>query len=339
VRLPLAALAATLATALVAACSSSAAAPPAQTAVVPLPSVQLGVDLDFYATPGADITATARQDIAYIRSLHANAVSISFPFFSDKTGSVLQPLAKTPSVAQLGILITAAEQAGLAVTVRPLLSQTALGKARVQWKPAQLAAWFRAYQHFLLPYAAVAQRDHADVFVIGAELNRFANASEWATLRTAIAAVFHGKLGFSNNWLGAKNATPGVTQMTDAYEPVPLSDDASLAALAGAVSYWSHALPYGSVLSEVGIAAQSGAYAHPWTLGSKTTPIKPEIQANWFSAQCQAVVQDHLGGIYFWPLYFGQSLTARTDSPTAWAATPGAAAIARCFSAIAASSR
>jgi hypothetical protein len=105
------------------------------------------------------------------------------------------------------------------------------------------------------------------------------------------------------------------------------------------VSYWSHALPYGSVLSEVGIAAQSGAYAHPWALGSKSAPIKPEIQANWFSAQCQAVVQDHLGGIYFWPLYFGQSLTARTEGPTSWAATAGAAAIARCFSAMAASSQ
>lgn len=332
------AVAATLATALLAACTS-AAPPPAQTAAVPLPSVQLGVDLDFYATPGANITAAARQDIAYIKSLHANAVSISFPFFSDKTGSVLRPLAKTPSVAQLGTLITVAEQAGLAVTVRPLLSQTALGKARVRWKPAQLDAWFRAYQHFLLPYAAVAQRDHADVFVIGTELNRFAKAPEWGATRTAVATVFRGKLAFSDNWLGTKNATAGVTQMTDAYESVPLSDSASLPALAGAVSYWTHALPYGSVLSEVGIAAQSGAYAHPWALGSKTAPIKPEIQANWFTAQCQAVVQDHLGGIYFWPLYFGQSLTARTAGPTAWAATAGAAAIAQCFSSMAASSQ
>ena len=332
------AAAATLTTALVAACSS-AAPPPAQTAIVPLPSVQLGVDVDFYATPGANITAAARQDIAYIKSLHANAVSISFPFFTDKTGSVLRPLAKTPSVAQLDTLITVAEQAGLAVTVRPLLSQTALGKARVRWKPAQLAAWFSAYQRFLLPYAAAAQRDHADVFVIGTELNHFATAPEWSALSTAVAAVFHGKLAFSNNWSGTKNATAGVTQMTDAYESVPLADSASQTALAGAVSYWSHALPYGSVLSEVGIAAQSGAYAHPWALGSKSAPIKPEIQANWFSAQCQAVVQDHLGGIYFWPLYFGQSLTARTEGPTSWAATAGAAAIARCFSAMAASSQ
>ena len=222
------------------------------------------------------------------------------------------------------------------MTVRPLLSQAALGKARVHWKPAQLAAWFSAYQHFLLPYAAMAQRDHADVFVIGTELNNFANAPEWATLRAAVAAVYHGKLAFSNNWLGIKNATPGVTEMTDAYEPVPLSDSAPVSALAGAVAYSVHALPYGSVLSEVGIAAQSRAYAHPWELGSKTAPIKPQIQANWFSAQCQAVVQDHLGGIYFWPLYFGQSLTVpdRADGPTAWAATPGATAIAKCFTAL-----
>ena len=124
--------------------------------------------------------------------------------------------------------------------------------------------------------------------------------------------------------------------MTDAYAPVPLNDSAPVSALAGAVAYSVHALPSGNILSEVGIAAQSRAYAHPWEVGSKTAPIKPQIQANWFSAQCQAVAEDHLGGIYFWPLYFGQSLTVpdRADGPTAWVATPGATAIAKCFTAL-----
>ena len=329
--------AALLVAALLAACSSAAPQPPPADQV-PLPSVQLGIDLDFYASPGANITATARQDVAYIKSLHANAVSISFPFYSNKAGSVLGSLAKTPSAAQLSTLITMAENADLAVTVRPLLSQTALGKARVHWKPAHLAAWFTAYQHFLLPYAALAQSDHAAVFVVGTELNSFADAPEWATLKTAVAAVYHGKLAFSNNWSGTKNTTSGLTEMIDAYEPVPLSDSASVPALAGAVTYWAHTLPYGSVLSEVGIAAQADAYAHPWGLGSESASIKPQIQANWFTAQCQAVVQDRLGGIYFWPLYFGQPLTGRTDGPTAWAATPGAAAISKCFATMAANS-
>jgi hypothetical protein len=333
------AVAAMLTTALVAAsCSSSTAQQPPQATQVPLPSVQLGIDLDFYATPGADITSTARQDIAYIKSLHANAVSISFPFYSNKAGSALGPLAKTPSVSQLGALITMAEKDRLAVTLRPLLSQTALGEARVHWRPAHLGEWFTAYQHFLLPYAALAQSDHVAVFVIGTELNEFANARSWSTIRAAVATIYHGELAFSNNWLGTRNATAGLAEMTDAYEPVPLSDSASEPALAGAVTYWAQALPYGNVLSEVGIAAQSGAYAHPWGLGSKTAPIKPQIQANWFSAQCQAVVQDHLGGIYFWPLYFGQSLSGSADDPTAWAATPGAAAIAKCFTTVEASS-
>lgn len=323
--------AALLAAVLLAACSSGAPQP-LPSAQIPLPSLQLGIDLDFYASPGANITPTARQDIAYIKSLHANAVSISFPFYTSKTGAALGPLAKTPSVAQLDTLVSIAENADLAVTVRPLLSQTALGKARVHWKPAHLAAWFTAYEHFLLPYAAMAQRDHVAVLVIGAELNDFANAPEWTTFKTSIAAVYRGKLAFSNNWHGTDNTTAGLTEMIDAYEPVLLSDSASVPALAGAVTYWAQSLPYGSVLSEVGIAAQSGAYAHPWDLGSEAAPIKPQIQANWFNAQCQAVVRDHLGGIYFWPLYFGQSLTVRTDGPTSWAATPAATAISHCFS-------
>jgi ABC-type sugar transport system ATPase subunit len=109
-------------------------------------------------------------------------------------------------------------------------------------------------------------------------------------------------------------------------------------AIAAGIVLVPAALPAGSVLSEVGIAAQSGAYAHPWDVGSKTAPIVPQVQANWFTAQCQAVAQDHLGGIYFWPLYFGQSLPDPADGPTAWAATPGASAIANCFSSLKASS-
>lgn len=323
---------------LLAACS--AAAPPAVTSHIPEPALQLGIDIDFYTSPGANVLPTARQDIAYIKSLHANAVSISFPFYSNKTGSALGPLPGTPSVAPIDALITTAENAGLAVTLRPTLSEAALGEARVHWRPADLAAWFTAYQHFILPYAALAQRDHVAVFVIGTELNNFSNAPEWSTLRDAVATVYHGKLAFSNNWLGARNATPGLTEMTDAYAPVPLNDSAPVSALAGALAYSAQALPSGNILSEVGIAAQSRAYAHPWEVGSKTAPIRPQIQANWFSAQCEAVTEDHLGGIYFWPLYFGQSLTVpdRADGPTVWVATPGATAIAKCFTALQASS-
>lgn len=323
---------------LLAACSSSP--PPAATTHVPEPALQLGIDIDFYTSPGANVAPTARQDIAYIKSMHANAVSISFPFYNDKAGSALGPLPATPSVAPVGTLITTAENAGLAVTLRPVLNQAALGEARVHWTPAHLAAWFTAYQHFLLPYAALAQRDHVAVFVIGTELNSFSNAPEWATLRDAVAAVYHGTFAFSNNWQGVRNATPGLTEMTDAYAPVPLNDSAPVSALAGAVAYSAHALPSGNILSEVGIAAQSGEYAHPWEVGSKTAPMKPQIQANWFSAQCQAVAKDHLGGIYFWPLYFGQSLTVpdRADGSTAWVATPGATAIAKCFTTLRASS-
>jgi hypothetical protein len=333
--------AALLTAVLVTACSSAEQQPPPAAATqIPIPSLQLGVDLDFYTSPDANVASTARQDIAYIKSLHANAVSISFPFYTDKAGTTLGPLPTTPSVAQLDTVIRTAEGADLAVTLRPVLNQTSLGEARVHWTPAHLTTWFTAYQHFMLPYAALAQRDHVGVFVIGTELNKFSGAPEWATLRDAIAAVYHGQLAFSNNWLGVKNTTVGLTEMIDAYAPVPLSDSASVTALAGAVAYGEDALPYGSVLSEVGIAAQSGAYAHPWQVGSNATPIKPQIQANWFSAQCQAVAQDHLGGIYFWPLYFGQSLTVpdRADGPTAWVATLGATAISNCFTSLRADS-
>ena len=43
--------------------------------------MQLGIDIDLYTYPGQDFAAAAATDIAYIASLHANSMSISFPFF------------------------------------------------------------------------------------------------------------------------------------------------------------------------------------------------------------------------------------------------------------------
>ena len=328
---------------LLAACSSaipeSAQSSPNESAPQPMPSVhtkhvlQLGIDIDFYTSAGTNVAPAAQQDVSYIKGLHANAVSISFPFYTNRVGTVVGPLPATPSVTQLGTLINTARAAGLTVTVRPLLNESALGESRVHWKPRRLSTWFNAYQHFLLPYAALAQHDHVAMFVVGTELSRFSASSEWMKLATAVHAVYHGKLAYSNNWIGVRNSAAGVVQTTDAYAPLPLPDSAPVSALAAGWKSWARTFPTGTILSEVGIASQSGAYAHPWEWGSSTAPIDPRIQARWFRAACQAVNADHLGGIYFWPLYFGQSLTVPegTNGPTSWAATAGAAAISKCF--------
>lgn len=282
--------------------STTPPASPTPAATAREPARQLGLDIDFYANPGTDTAAVAQQEVTYIKGLHANAVSISFPFDSNVRGTAVTANPRTPALSQLGALITDAQGDGLAVTLRPLLDEKSIGEPRAYLKPADLASWFASYQRFLLPYAALAQTDHVPVFTVGTELTKFATAREWATLGAAVRGVYHGQLAYSNNWTEPERSSrgrggPGVTEMVNAYPPFHLADNATVAALTTAWTNWARPLPQGTVLSELGLAAQSGAYAHPYQWGSTTAPINSQIQVNWYTAACKAVAADDQGDL------------------------------------------
>ena len=305
-----------------------------------LPEFQRGVDIDAYTYPGQDIEAAASADIAYVKSLHANSVAISFPFFmAAKSSDTVVAKDTTPTPAQLAVLVYDAQLAGLYITLRPLLDETNLGMSRSHWSPPDLADWFASYQRFLMPYVAMAQREKAQKLIVGTELTTFQAAAGWTTLDEAVRRAYHGVLGCANNWgtsaaAGdgsgkpyAGNCGPAVLQSVDAYQPIRGD------LLAGWRSY-DAGLPPGTVETEVGIAAVAGAYQRPYELQwPGVTSLDPGVQADWFAAACRAAGDGHLGGIYFWSLGFsanpapGPTLTDQGQ----WAGGAGATAIASCF--------
>jgi hypothetical protein len=305
-----------------------------------LPAFQRGVDIDAYTYPGQDIAAAAAADIAYIKSLHANAVSISFPFFmADRSSPVVYAKNTTPSPAQLAVLANDAVQAGLYVSIRPLLDESTLGGSRTSWSPADPAAWFASYRRFLLPYAAMAQREKIQELIVGTEFSAFGSSPLWNTLDKALRSNFHGALGCSNNW-GSKalagdgsgapfagNCGDGVRESLDAYHPQQGN-------LLIKWEAFDAQYPRGTVVTEVGIDAVAGAdetpYKHEWP---GVTSLDTSVQARWFTAACNAAAREHLGGVYFWPLDFsnepatGPTLTYQGE----WAGGAGGKAIAQCF--------
>jgi len=184
--------------------------------------MQLGIDIDAYTYPGQDIPSAAAADMAYVTSLHANSVMISFPFFAAGPSTVTARKS-TPTPAALGEIVTAAQRAHLFVSVRPLLDESSLGKSRVVWTPPDLRAWFASYRKFLLPYAAMAQRLHVPEFAVGAELSQFETAPRWNGLDRALGRVYHGKLMFALNWNVAMRGAHGggrtAVDTVDAYAP------------------------------------------------------------------------------------------------------------------------
>ena len=196
---------------------------------VPIPAVQLGIDIDFHTTPGTNISTTSQDDIAYIKHLGANTVSISFPYYTDRTGTVVHVLSDTPAPSQLTTLIVAAEHADLAIVLRPLLNENGLGASRPGRKPTSLNSWF-AYRQFQLSYARLAQADDVTMFVIGTEFSRFNRAQQWTSL-AAVSRVYHGTVAYSNNWDTARNGAAHVKQTLDAYQAVHLPTTATLSEL------------------------------------------------------------------------------------------------------------
>lgn len=294
-----------------------------------LPSFQRGIDVDAYTSPREDFSSAAAAVVAYVKSLNANSLSISFPcFMNGQASSRVFATARTPSPEELALFIKDAERAGLYVSLRPLLSEASLGHSRVSWQPVHPAAWFASYLRFLTPYAQMAQANKVGEFIVGAEFSKFGNSPRWDVLDRAIAKVFHGILAYSNNdQTGLSRSSGGqfAFKNIDAYHPIhpPF--------LRGWKSF-DRQLPHGTVLTEVGIAAIDGAWRQPWVHRRQGIRINPIVQARWFTAACRAAMATGIRGIYFWAL----PLSTRFPSPTpatpgAWAYSAGAAAITRCF--------
>jgi len=292
-----------------------------------LPAVQLGVEIDGYTYPGQDVAKAAQQDIAYITGLHANSVVISFPFFMDSPDSVsVHATPATPTPQQLAVIVADAQNAGLYVVVRPLLDDGNLHTSRTLWSPANQGAWFASYRTFLLPYAAMAQADHIQEFVVGTEFSRFARSRYWAPLDAALSRVYSGTLAFANNWGSAflEGAGGNVIETVDAYPPLSPP-------LLPAWEAFDRALPAGTVETEVGIAAVSSAYRAPYRPSWPTSVLDPAVQATWFSNACRAALATHLGGIYFWDIGLGKISRPTLADQGGWAYSAGAQAIEQCF--------
>lgn len=291
--------------------------------------MQFGIDIDAYTYPGQNIPAAAAADMAYITSLHANSVMISFPFFAARPSTVTARKS-TPTPAALGEIVTAAQRAHLFVLIRPLLDESSLGKSRVVWTPPNMRTWFASYRKFLLPYAAMAQRLHVPEFAVGAEMSQFEWAPRWNGLDRALARVYHGRLVYALNWTTAKRGVHGggraATDTVDAYAP-------ETGNLTQGWEAYDRLLPPGTVETEVSIDAIRGAYRAPAKWHWNASVIDQSVQVRWFTAACKAAQVTHLRGIYFWSIVLS---TSPTRYPTisaqgAWSGGRGATAVRACF--------
>jgi hypothetical protein len=315
-----------------------------------LPKGSLGSDgpvvgVNLYAVDNysaAVTTAYGERMLSYIKNtLHASAVDLVWNLYSP--GYYLNTIVTNPNTtltaANIGILTRIAQADGLYVEYRPLVFVKTKGNT---WegliKPSNPVKWFNSYYQQNLPYLKMAQQHHINEYVIGTEMKALSPAKGWQNFLAKSAKIFRGPISYAQNQYVyfPPNTDLPPTRLTgvDMYEPllnVPAT--ASLSKVEAAYDKFFAKTPASiltrSAIQETGIEARVGAYQNPpnLTLSGK---LDPTIQANWFTAGCEAVKRFHLRAIFFWKVDLADNPAHPADSLSTWEGRAGAAAISNC---------
>lgn len=308
---------------------------------------QLGIAVIFDAQNRLDDAQAGAQAVTlfrYIKSLHANAVSLNFPFYmASSTSNVPKAASFTPSPGRMAEITAIARQFGLSVQFRPFLSEPNLKDAsRSLIHPSNLALWFANYWQFLQPYLVAAKQAGAASFSIAMEnASLLSDLKGWLPLVRKSEATFGDQIYYSSNHVPYETV-PMTKFGYDAYQPIPLKSD-SQATVANLTAGFEANLatigfalqPADTTLEEVSILAVSGAYRQPNVFRYRPgTRVDRMIQANWFTAACNAVWHFHMAGIYYWSVSAAWFSPTRDDAhdPGEWINTASQHAIAACFS-------
>jgi hypothetical protein len=198
---------------------------------------QWGVQLYWEDNPEHSLDYVEKQ--ARVQSdclvgLHANSVSLSFPFFTgDLTSTAITRGSKTPSPQRIATVLRIFHEAGLRTTVRPIMDEKSLDVANGGWRgnidPTDRKAWFASYEKFLTPYLKATHEEHAATFVVATELNSMEGDPRWDGLVDKAEKLFAGEVAYDSNWdayvRGPVNM-PVNHLGIDAYFPVKVPDDA-----------------------------------------------------------------------------------------------------------------
>lgn len=176
-------------------------------------------------------------------------------------------------------------------------------------------AWFTSYRAFILHYAALAERDHYDMLVIGTEL-KSATACDpecWRALIAELRGVYHGPLTYAANWDEAERV-PFWSALDfigiDAYAPIAKKSGAAepelcLAwnALARSLEALSKRTGKRVILTELGYRATRDAAMAPatWPESDPNPQFDGAEQASCFRAAFSTLWGKRwLAGVYVW---------------------------------------
>ena len=251
---------------------------------------------------------------------------------------------RSPTRATIARMLGQVRAAGMHAALMPVvrLSRRAEGDWRGVITPADgPAAWFAAYQGFVLPLADLAQQAGAQRFVVGSELGSMEPFEmRWRDLIRDVRLRYRGRLLYSANWDRA-SAVPFWDALDEvgqtAYFPLQnrAQDAPSSALLQRAwreprqtIAALSARVGKHIVITEVGYPSQAGAADRPWDETASSGPDLP-LQARLYQAFCDAFAQTpEVSGFYVWN-WFG--FGGPRDAGFTPRGKPASHALSECF--------
>lgn len=257
-------------------------------------------------TTGVFNTQAVRVAITHLHQDGVNWLAIQVAWYQKTmTSTTIAPNHKTPTDASVTRLIRLAHHEGMRVFLNPFVNSMQGSGWQAQFHPTSTAAWFKSFDHYLAHYAALAQRDHADLFAIGDEFDTLdrvvANEPYWARAIATARHYYKGPITYGADFPNYQAVTfwklvddVGI----DAYFPLSNLDNPSVAQLS---QNWNHLAdqivgwrqnaglnnkPF--LVTELGYPSEDGAAAQPGTWYPHQ-PVNLGIQQKLYEATFESL--------------------------------------------------
>lgn len=236
----------------------------------------------------------------------------------EQNATEMYPTVKTATDDDLIYAIDRAHQLGLSVTLKPhvdIANDSSIWRGRIgeTFVNAQWEAWFASYTTFINHYAALANAQNVEQFVVGTELaGTSQRAAEWRTVISGVRSLYpNGLLTYSANHSGEENAIAWWDAVDhigiSAYYPIATNAAASLSDLESGwqsivteLNNLSARTGKSIIFTEVGFRSTDGATMQPWCSDCSGS-IDENEQADAYQAFYNVVYnQPWFAGLYWW---------------------------------------
>jgi hypothetical protein len=281
--------------------------------LMPLPDKLYGATVLQQASATLD-TAAAARSLKRLKDTGANSVAF-IPFIRQAVETATELNAGIDVTdLELAAGIRSARRLGLRIIVKPqILVDSSWAGAVDPGSPEGWEAWFQNYNRLLVHYARLAQRERADIFVIGTELNRATAQPHWTRLIVNIRQEFSGHLTYAAH--GPEGArrfaywerldSIGVTLYPPLVTAARPALDAQLEQTTRELRDLSkrHDLPV--LVLEVGLPSARGAEHSPWQRPDPAADAVPDpaLQAAVLDAWLEHLDHPWVRGVFVWCWY------------------------------------